>query len=101
MILKSDNDKITVIGVGGTLHKALITAETLSQQHLFILIIDPFTIKPLAAATIISNVKDTGGRFISVEDHCREDGLGEAVCATVAREPDIFVHQMAVSIVPK
>lgn len=32
-------------------------------------IIDPFTLKPLDAATILSNARETGGRIVTVEDH--------------------------------
>ncbi|XP_004606295.2 transketolase-like protein 2 [Sorex araneus] len=101
VIRQSVNDQVTVIGAGVTLHEALRAAENLSQQDIFIRVIDPFTIKPLDAATIISNAKATGGQLITVEDHCREGGIGEAVCAAVSREPDILVHQMAVSVVPQ
>lgn len=38
----------------------------------FIRVIDLFTIKPLDAATIISNAKATGGMIITVEDHYAE-----------------------------
>lgn len=34
--------------------------------------IDPFTIKPLDAATIVSSARATGGRIITVEDHYKE-----------------------------
>lgn len=35
-------------------------------------VIDPFTIKPLDAATIVSSARATGGRIITVEDHYKE-----------------------------
>ncbi|XP_008050554.1 transketolase-like protein 2 [Carlito syrichta] len=95
------NDKVTVIGAGVTLHEVLAAADNLSQQGIFIRVIDPFTIKPLDAATIISSAKATGGRVITVEDHYREGGIGEAVSAAVSREPGIIVHQLAVSGVPQ
>ncbi|XP_053439910.1 transketolase-like protein 2 [Nycticebus coucang] len=101
VVRHSDNDKVTVIGAGITLHEALAAADNLSQQGIAIRVIDPFTIKPLDAATIISSAKATGGRVITVEDHHREGGIGEAVCAAVSREPDILVHQLAVSGVPQ
>uniref|UniRef100_H0W7V7 transketolase n=1 Tax=Cavia porcellus TaxID=10141 RepID=H0W7V7_CAVPO len=97
----SVDDKVTVIGAGVTLHEALAAAADLSQQGISIRVIDPFTIKPLDAATIISNARTTGGRIITVEDHYREGGIGEAVCAAVSREPDISVHQLAVTEVPR
>ncbi|XP_014593321.2 transketolase-like protein 2 [Equus caballus] len=101
VIRHSVNDKVTVIGAGVTLHEALAAAADLSQQGISIRVIDPFTIKPLDAATIISSAKATGGRVITVEDHYREGGLGEAVCTAVSGEPDILVHQLAVSGVPQ
>ncbi|ELK08321.1 transketolase-like protein 2 [Pteropus alecto] len=101
VIRHSVNDKVTVIGAGVTLHEALAAADHLSQQGISIRVIDLFTIKPLDVATIISNAKATGGRIITVEDHYREGGIGEAVCAAVSREPDILVHQLAVSGVPR
>lgn len=38
-------------------------------------VVDPFTIKPLDAATIVASARATGGRIITVEDHYREGGL--------------------------
>uniref|UniRef100_A0A8C6EBZ4 transketolase n=1 Tax=Moschus moschiferus TaxID=68415 RepID=A0A8C6EBZ4_MOSMO len=86
VIRHSNNDKVTVIGAGVTLHEALAAADALSQQDISICVIDPFTIKPLDAATIISCAKATD-----------EGGIGEAVCAAVSGEPDIHVHQLSVS----
>lgn len=37
-------------------------------------VIDPFTIKPLDAATIVSSARATGGQIITVEDHYKEGG---------------------------
>lgn len=37
--------------------------------------IDPFTIKPLDAATIVASARATGGRVITVEDHYKEGKL--------------------------
>ncbi|XP_054431956.1 transketolase-like protein 2 [Pteronotus mesoamericanus] len=100
VIRHNAKDKVTVIGAGVTLHEALAAADDLSEQGISIRVIDPFTIKPLDAATIISNAKATGGRVITVEDHYREGGIGEAVCAAVSGEPDVLVRQLAVSGVP-
>ncbi|KAJ8781789.1 hypothetical protein J1605_010773 [Eschrichtius robustus] len=101
VIRHSVNDNVTVIGAGVTLPEALAAADAISQQGISLCVIDPFTIKPLDAATIISSAKATGGRVITVENHYREAGIGEAVCAAVSGEPGIHVHQLAVSGVPK
>ncbi|XP_004875654.1 transketolase-like protein 1 [Heterocephalus glaber] len=94
----SDKDKVTVIGAGVTLQEALMAADELCRQDISVRIIDPFTIKPLDTATIISNAKATGGRIVTVEDHYPEGGLGEAVCAAVSTEPDIVVCRLAVPV---
>ncbi|XP_051025740.1 transketolase-like protein 2 [Acomys russatus] len=98
VIRRSAADKVTVIGAGVTLHEA---ADELSQQGISVRVIDPFTIKPLDAATIIRSAKATGGRIVTVEDHYREGGIGEAVCAAVSREPDIIVRELVVRGVPR
>lgn len=35
-------------------------------------VIDPFTIKPLDASTIVASARATGGQIITVEDHYKE-----------------------------
>lgn len=37
--------------------------------------IDPFTIKPLDASTIVASARATGGHIITVEDHYKEGGF--------------------------
>ncbi|RXM33460.1 Transketolase-like protein 2 [Acipenser ruthenus] len=101
VVRQSDSDKVTVIGAGVTLHEALTAADELAKEGINIRVIDPFTIKPLDAETIISSARATGGRIITVEDHYREGGLGEAVCGAVAEEPTILVQRLAVSHVPQ
>ncbi|XP_057582950.1 transketolase-like protein 2 [Hippopotamus amphibius kiboko] len=101
VIRYSVNDKVVVIGAGVTLHEALEAADALSQQGISVCVIDSFTIKPLDAATIITCARATGGRVITVENHHQEGGIGEEVCAAVSGEPDIHVHQLAVSGVPE
>ncbi|CAM4705601.1 unnamed protein product [Caretta caretta] len=101
VVRNSDADRVTVIGAGVTLHEALAAADELAKQGTRIRVIDPFTIKPLDAATIITSARATGGRIITVEDHYREGGLGEAVAAAVSGEPGIVLQSLAVSGVPR
>ncbi|XP_043935936.1 transketolase-like protein 2 [Protopterus annectens] len=101
VVRSSESDRVTVIGAGVTLHESLKAADELAKAGINIRVIDPFTIKPLDAATIISSAVATGGRIITVEDHYREGGLGEAVSAAVAEEPSIIVKRLAVTQVPR
>uniref|UniRef100_A0A3B3UDK6 Transketolase n=1 Tax=Poecilia latipinna TaxID=48699 RepID=A0A3B3UDK6_9TELE len=99
VVRQSDSDVVTVIGAGVTLHEALTAYDTLKRKN--ICVIDPFTIKPLDAATILSCARATGGQIITVEDHYKEGGLGEAVLSAVGGEPGIVVTRLAVSGVPR
>jgi len=44
----------------------------LEKSGISVRVLDPFTIKPIDAATIIKNAKACGGRIITVEDHYAE-----------------------------
>ncbi|MEE6505849.1 hypothetical protein FKM82_005675 [Ascaphus truei] len=101
VVRQSDSDRVTVIGAGITLHEALAAADELAKQGIAIRVIDPFTIKPLDAATIVSSGRATGGHIITVEDHYREGGIGEAVSAAVSGEPGFIVQHLAVRAVPR
>uniref|UniRef100_A0A8C7DKN0 Transketolase n=1 Tax=Oncorhynchus kisutch TaxID=8019 RepID=A0A8C7DKN0_ONCKI len=90
VVRQSDSDKVTVIGAGVTLHEALTAADQLASEG-----------KTLDAATIVSSARATGGRIITVEDHYREGGLGEAVLSAVGEEPGIVVTRLAVNRIPR
>lgn len=66
---QSANDQLLIIGAGVTLYEALAAADELAKAGIHARVIDPFTIKPIDAATIITNAKQAGGRIITVEDH--------------------------------
>ncbi|CAJ0927492.1 unnamed protein product [Ranitomeya imitator] len=101
VVRQSETDRVTVIGAGVTLHEALAAADELAKQGINIRVIDPFTIKPLDAATIISSGRATGGHIITVEDHYKEGGIGDAVTAAVAGEPGFVIQSLAVKGVPR
>ncbi|XP_066500217.1 transketolase-like [Hoplias malabaricus] len=101
VVYKSNDDHVTVIGAGVTLHEALSAAEQLKKERINIRVIDPFTIKPLDSKMIIDNAKATRGRILTVEDHYYEGGLGEAVCSAVVSEAGFTVQRLAVAHVPR
>jgi transketolase len=76
---RSDKDQVTVIGAGVTLHEALAAYETLQGEGIAIRVIDAYSVKPIDATTLRQAARDTGGRFVVVEDHYPEGGLGDAV----------------------
>uniref|UniRef100_A0A3B3QT89 Transketolase n=1 Tax=Paramormyrops kingsleyae TaxID=1676925 RepID=A0A3B3QT89_9TELE len=101
VVRQTESDRVTLIGAGVTLHEALAAADQLAKEGVNVRVIDPFTIKPLDKDTIISSVRATGGRVITVEDHYPEGGLGEAVCSALQGEPGVMVQRLAVSGVPR
>ncbi|HTS12051.1 MAG TPA: transketolase [Candidatus Limnocylindrales bacterium] len=77
-------DRVTVIGAGITLHEALKAADQLKAQGSAIRVIDLYCVKPLDGKALAEQLKATGGRLITVEDHWAEGGLGEAVLSALA-----------------
>lgn len=69
---QSSSDRVTVIGSCVTLVEALQAADELADRGLNIRVIDPFTIKPLDALTVIESALQTEGKVITVEDHYGE-----------------------------
>nr|XP_012223619.1 PREDICTED: transketolase-like protein 2 isoform X2 [Linepithema humile] len=101
VVKSSPKDQVLVIGAGVTLHEAIKAADELAKAGLFIRVIDPFTIKPIDAQTIIKNAKEVGGKIITVEDHYPQGGLGEAVQSAVSLEKNIIVKKLAVQDIPR
>jgi transketolase len=76
----SDDDEVTIIAAGITLHEALKAAETLAGEGTSVGVIDCYSVKPIDEETI-------GGittPIVTVEDHGAQGGLGEAVLAALA-----------------
>jgi transketolase len=84
VVRSSDDDDVTIVGAGITLHEALEAAELLAADGIGARVIDLYSVKPLDAAELQSAVEATEGRLVTVEDHWPEGGLGEAVVAALA-----------------
>jgi len=84
VLRESANDSVTVIGAGVTLYEALKAYDQLAARKVAIRVIDLYCIKPLDVAALTVNVRATGGRLVTVEDHYYEGGLGEAVVTALA-----------------
>ncbi|XP_046429487.1 transketolase-like protein 2 isoform X2 [Neodiprion fabricii] len=101
VIKTSNKDQVLIIGAAVTLVEAILAADELAKSGINVRVMDPFTIKPIDAAGIIKNARETGGRIITVEDHYPEGGLGDAVLSAVAGVRDIIVKKLAVPVVPR
>jgi transketolase len=84
VVRSSDDDALTIIGAGITLHEALKAADLLAEEGLNARVIDLYSVKPIDAETLRAAAEATDGRVITVEDHWSEGGLGEAVLSAFA-----------------
>ena len=101
IVRSSDNDDVTIVAAGITVHEALKAADALSECGVNACVIDMYSVKPIDAETLKMAVADTG-LLVTVEDHWCEGGLGEAVLHVFAyakERPPIKV--LAVRDMPK
>ncbi|HUF02318.1 MAG TPA: transketolase [Gaiellaceae bacterium] len=84
VLRSSDEDDVTVVGAGITVHEALKAADALAEDGIAARVIDLYSIKPLDRDTLLAAAEATGGRIVTVEDHWPEGGLGEAVLSAFA-----------------
>lgn len=94
VLKKSDQDVITVVTAGITVHEALRAYEELKKDNIFIRLIDIYSIKPMDTETLEEAAKNTKA-IITVEDHYPEGGIGEAVRSALASFP-APIHSLAV-----
>jgi transketolase len=78
VVRQAEEDAITIVAAGITLHEALKAADTLAADGINARVIDLYSVKPIDATTLRRAARDTYG-IITVEDHWPEGGLGDAV----------------------
>lgn len=92
--------KVLIIGAGITLYEAKKAADKLQSKSVEVIVMDPFTIKPLDKDLIVKSARRAENRIITVEDHYQAGGIGEAVCQAVSDQKDIRVRSLFVLDVP-
>jgi transketolase len=83
VLRSSDEDDVTIVGAGITVHEALSAADALAGDGIAARVIDCYSVKPLDVETLRAAAEATGC-ILTVEDHWPEGGLGEAVLAALA-----------------
>jgi transketolase len=79
-VRSSDDDDVTIVAAGITLHEALKAADSLTGEGISARVIDCYSVKPIDAETL----RGAGTPIVTAEDHWAEGGLGEAVLAALA-----------------
>src|SRR5262249_37063337 len=102
LVKSSDKDRVAVVAAGITVHEGLKAVATLEQQGVAVRLIDAYSVKPIDRAALHEAARVTGGRFVVVEDHWAEGGLGAAVldAFTGAGEKPPVVVKLAVGKMP-
>ena len=104
---KTPKNKIIIIAAGITLYEALNAQEELSKEGIEAIVVDCYSIKPIAEKTLKDLVTHTfkgqtlKGMLITVEDHYFEGGLGDAVLNVFACDEKVKVYKMAVTKKPR
>jgi transketolase len=101
VVRSSDDDEVTIVGAGITLHEALKAADALAEEGVHARVIDLYSVKPVDGETLRAAADATGGRVVTVEDHWPEGGLGEAVLSELAGyDGQLHFTKLAVSGMP-
>jgi transketolase len=100
VVRRTDDDAVTLIGAGITLHEAIAAADALAGEGISARVIDLYSVKPIDAETVRAAARETGA-IITVEDHWPEGGIGDAVLDALAEEqPHPPVVKLAVRSMP-
>jgi transketolase len=102
VLASADDDQITLIGAGVTLHECLAAADQLAGEGISARVIDLYSVKPVDTATLTAAAAATGGRIVVAEDHHPEGGIGAAVldALTANGRADLDIAHLAVRIMP-
>ena len=96
VIRSSDEDEVTIVAAGITVHEALEAADTLEGEGVSTRVIDLYSVKPVDKETLQAAAEATG-RIVTVEDHVPEGGVGDAVLAALA-EVDEHPHVVKLAV---
>jgi transketolase len=98
-LISSKNDLITLISAGITLHECLKVARHFKDKlGINIRVVDVYSIKPLDLDNL-NRIYDETQAVIVVEDHYKEGGLYEAICASGELKKSTF--SLSVTKLPK
>jgi transketolase len=79
VVHQSDQDELTIVAAGITLHESLKAYEQLKSEGIIVRVIDAYSVKPIDEETLFAAAEEAGNKIITVEDHWPEGGLGDAV----------------------
>ncbi|HYR47923.1 MAG TPA: transketolase [Candidatus Polarisedimenticolia bacterium] len=100
VVRQSPKDRVTLIGAGVTLHNCLAAADALGKKKIAVRVIDLYSVKPVDVTTLREAARVTKGKFVIVEDHYPEGGIGAAVMEALAADGGLHIAHLAVKGLP-
>ena len=95
VVRQSDDDQVTIVAAGITLHESIKAAEALAKDGVNVRLIDLYSVKPVDVDTLQAALEATDRRLVVVEDHWPQGGIGSAVLEALATASDgAFTVQM-------
>jgi transketolase len=91
-----EEDAVTLIGAGITLHECLAAADDLAGRGIVARVIDLYSVKPVDAETLLTAAAETQA-LVTVEDHWPEGGIGETVAGVLA-EAGVGTRQVRLAV---
>jgi transketolase len=99
VVRQSNNDAVTIVGVGVTVFEALAAADQLQKEGISSRVIDAYSVQPIDADTLREAAKATRA-VVTVEDHYAAGGLGDAVAEALS-PLGVGVTRLAVREIPR
>ena len=102
VIHQSDQDEVTIVAAGITLHESLKAYDQLKGEGIMVRVIDAYSVKPIDEETLLAAAEETGNKIVVVEDHWPEGGLGDAVLDAFTQRDGLIpeVVKLAVQSMP-
>jgi len=101
VVRSSDDDDVTIVAAGITLHEAMKAADSLAEEGINARVVDLYSVKPVDVAGLRDAAEATDGRIVTVEDHWPEGGIGETVLSAFAEADERpMVVKLAVTEMP-
>lgn len=91
-----DGKDVTIVATGQMVHAALLASSMLAEKGTDACVVNMSTIKPLDAGTVLTCARKTGA-IVTAEEHSIINGLGDAVCSTVAGSYPVPVWKIGIN----
>ena len=82
---------VAIFATGALVHRALLAAEKLKSENIFVRVVNIHTIKPLDSEAILLSAKKAGA-VVTVEEHQIAGGFGSAVAEVLAQNYPVPVE---------